>query len=61
MKSLKLIATIIITFAAIFGTSFLLDQPIIKQNIIRQIVIYLLVIIELAIGINLFIAISKLK
>ena len=61
MKSLKLIAIILLTFAALFATSFILDLPIIKQNNIRQILVYLLILVELFVGINIFIEQSKLK
>jgi len=45
-KSTKMILILIIGFAIMFATSFLLDLEIIQNNPIRKILTYLLVILE---------------
>jgi len=52
-KSVKLIAVVIISFIILFATSFLLDLQIIKINLVRQILVYLLIIVEFVLGFNI--------
>ncbi len=39
-------------FIILFATSFLLDLQIVKENIIRKILVYILVIVELLVAFN---------
>lgn len=53
-KDLKLLLIIIITAAIMFATSLLLDLKLIKAQIIRQIIIYALILIQAYIGFTVF-------
>ena len=59
MKLISLLLTIIITFLLLFATSFLLDIQLISNNYIRVFLVYLLLIIELLLGVFIFKQLSK--
>lgn len=58
---LQLITVIILTFIILFATSFLLDLEIISSSFIRKLLIYILLIIEAAIGILIYMQLIKTR
>ena len=60
MDNLKLIITIIVTFALAFVTSLLLEIPLF-QNPIRYILVILLIILEIYFGYLIFNYLTTLK
>ena len=52
-ENLQIIILFVAVFAVPFLTSFLLDLPIVKKYLVRQLIVYILMIVE-------FILLSKL-
>ncbi len=55
-KDIKLILIIVITLGLMFATSLLLELDLVQKQIIRQIIIYIAIILQLFIGFVVFIA-----
>ena len=55
-KDIKLILIIVITLGLMFATTLLLELDLVQKQIIRQIIIYIAIILQLFIGFVVFIA-----
>lgn len=53
-KDIKLILIIVITLGLMFATSLLLELDLVQKQIIRQIIIYIAIILQLFIGFVVF-------
>ncbi len=53
-KDIKLILIIVITLGLMFATTLLLELDLVQKQIIRQIIIYIAIILQLLIGFVVF-------
>lgn len=53
-KDIKLILIIVITLGLMFATTLLLELDLVQKQIIRQIIIYIAIILQLFIGFVVF-------
>ncbi len=53
-KDIKLILIIVITLGLMFATTLLLEVDLVQKQIIRQIIIYIAIILQLFIGFVVF-------
>lgn len=53
-KDIKLILIIVITLGLMFATTLLLELDLVQKQIIRQIIIYIAIILQLFIGFIVF-------
>ncbi len=53
-KDIKLILIIVITLGLMFATSLLLELDLVQKQIIRQIIIYIAIMLQLFIGFVVF-------
>lgn len=53
-KDIKLILIIVVTLGLMFATTLLLELDLVQKQIIRQIIIYIAIILQLFIGFVVF-------
>lgn len=53
-KDLKLILVIIVTLLLMFTTSLLLDLKIFQARLIRELIVYVAIVIEFVLGVLIF-------